>query len=150
MNNFKKNLIAGTTKESIFIDDFLNFLYVPYIDTRNNPNYRKIGVDFVLYGNIKAEVKSTSSKDYIYIQEYKIMADNKRKLGWFYTSKCDLFIFVNTNREIIILKNDNNFKMYYESVIKKNHPLKQIGNLLLREVKKTALGGFASIYKKVF
>lgn len=148
-NNFKRNLIIGTQSEDVFLNDFVHFLNIPCNDVRNNINYRKIGVDFLLLSQIKIEIKTAPSNNYLYFEEYKIYKSKNYKVpGWIYTSKCDFFVLVNAMREIFFIKNDNNFKQYYETIIKKNYPLKLNNNRWIRVVKKSALAGFCSIYKK--
>ena len=141
----------GASGESVFIDDFLIFLSIPFKDVRDNELYRSIDVDFLLFGNAKFEIKLNGDEKKIRFLEYKNKTINKQELGWFYKSKADYFVFILPSKKFIILKNDDNFRLYYKKLRQIYPPvLKTEGNKIIvwREIPITKLYGYISIYER--
>lgn len=148
--NWRKNRIIGGRSESIFIDDFINFLGLSYRDVRDNDIYRGMDVDF-LVDDKKFEVKNNSDYKNILIQEYKDY--EKKILGWFYTSKADYFVFIMPDRKMIILKNSVDFKIYYKNSIKNKKITKKdyviMGKSLFYKVPISKMYGFIAVFNRM-
>ncbi|MCM8831747.1 MAG: hypothetical protein NC918_06125 [Candidatus Omnitrophica bacterium] len=149
-SNWRKNRIVGGKSESIFVDDFVNFLSLDLMDVRNNHIYRGMDVDFIVNSK-KYEIKNNSDNKYILFQEYKDYVN--KKLGWFYTSKCDYFVFILSDRKMVILKNDSDFKIYYKNVLKNKKLSKNdfvfMEKSVFFKVPITKLYGFIAIYHRM-
>lgn len=140
--------IKGGMYESVFIDDYLNYLGIQYKDVRDNDLYRAMDIDFIIYPDKKVEIKKNSDMKNIYFQEYKNYS--KKKLGWLYTSKADMFVFIFSDRSMIFLNNTTEFKIYYKNKllpIKKNIVIME--NSVYRKVPIGSLYGFIAKYHRI-
>ncbi|GIW67727.1 MAG: hypothetical protein KatS3mg096_595 [Candidatus Parcubacteria bacterium] len=125
MSNFYQLRNFGGNGESIFKEDFIDYFKIPYKDVRDNIIYRKLEVDYIINGDVKIEIKTTNSTNYLYFLEYKLYKKtNEIKTGWFYYSNSNFFVFVLIKtRKIIFLKRTDEFYIYYEKHIKNKYKL---------------------------
>lgn len=125
ITSFKSDIQKGKIGETIFLEDYLKFLRINFVDVTGMQGYQVIDTDFMakigLY-EIKANYKDDKQ---IIIEEYTNHNPQLGSIstGWFYKSKADVLVFVSKQtRAMIIVPFTQEFKAKYES-IKNNYEL---------------------------
>ena len=160
ITQFDKDVVRGKAGEKIFIEDFLEFLNITYVDVTSSQGFRIIDNDFVSkIGMYEVKLNYRDDKNII-IEEYTNYNESlgKKSYGWFYKSQTDMFVFISkATRTMILLPFTDKFKEYYES-IKDNFPLKLnrisiSGNnkwqSAFRVIPLSLINGYFAYYKKI-
>lgn len=158
--NFQDDIVRGKSGEEIFINDFLNFLHINYIDVTGIQGFQIIDSDFIAKVG-RYEIKTNYKDDKILIiEEYTNhnLSLGKESAGWFYKSKADVLVFISKKtRAMILVPFTDEFKQHYES-IKNNYPL--INNKIsiyngkrwqsaFRNIPLSSINGYFSFYIKI-
>lgn len=144
----------GGNGESIFLDDFVNFLKIPCKDVRNDILYRDMGIDFIINNNYRIDIKTTNLVNKIALLEKKEnIKTGEVSHGWFYTSNADAFFFIEIKtRKIYIINRTEDFYNYYNNKIKPSVKIKESlnGNMVnyYRIVNISMIQGFYSLYQR--
>ena len=158
--SFEADIQKGKTGEEIFINDFLEFLHVQYVNVTMSQGYQVIDADMKTSAGLY-EIKNNYKDDkQIIIEEYT----NYNKdlgiisLGWFYKSKANMLVFLSKNtRAMILVPFTSEFKAHYESIKGKYELIPNRisfnGNRkwqsAFRKIPLTAINGYFAYYKKV-
>ena len=160
ITEFTEDIKKGEIGETIFKEDFLEFLGLRYINIAHS--FQVIDGDFLLGSNKKYEIKSNYKDDgQIIIEEYSNYNKGLGSVtpGWFYRSKADIIVFISKNtRTMIFLPFTEEFKQYYKNISSQyelhyNRISYHDGNLWQSAFKKIplfVLKGFYSVYKKEY
>jgi hypothetical protein len=157
--NFIADIERGKIGETIFKEDFLEFLNIKYEDVTGCQQFQVIDSDFlskVGLFEIKANYKDDKK---IIVEEYTNVNANLGKIscGWWYKSKADLIIFVSkATRTMIFMPFTQSVKDHYESIkdkyeLIKNVPSQKDGRHWQSAFRKICLDdmkGYFSYYKK--
>jgi hypothetical protein len=158
--SFIADIRKGKVGETIFKEDFLDFLDIKYQDVTGCQQFQVIDSDFLskigLF-EIKANYKDDKK---IVIEEYTNINQSLGRIsyGWWYKSKADLIIFVSkTTRTMIFVPFTQAVKDHYKSIkaryeLIKNMPSQKDGRhwqSAFRKVPLDDLKGYFSYYKKV-
>jgi len=157
--SFTTDIQKGKIGETIFKEDFLEFLNIKYQDVTGCQQFQVIDSDFlskVGLFEIKANYKDDKK---IIVEEYTNINQDLGKIsyGWWYKSKADLIIFVSkTTRTMIFVPFTPAVKSCYESIkeryeLIKNIPSQKDGKhwqSAFRKVPLDDLRGYFSCYKK--
>lgn len=158
--NFTDDIRRGKIGETIFIDDFLNFLKIKYQDVTGNQGFQVIDADMLSRIGLY-EIKTNYKDDkQIIIEEYTNINHELGPLsqGWFYKSKADTLVFISKDtRAMVLIPFTENFKAHYES-IKETYPLIRNGlstkdkrkwQSAFRKIPLSAINGMFAYYKRV-
>lgn len=159
--SFDGDIKKGKIGETIFVDDFLNFLKINFEDVTGVHGFQIIDSDFLAkIGRYEIKTNYKDDKQLI-IEEFtnNNSALGKISMGWFYKSKADILVFISKEtRSMILLPFTKEFREHYES-IKEQYPLIQnrisIGNngnkwqSAFRKVPLSSLNGYFSYYKRI-
>ena len=153
---FDNDVKIGKQGERIFVEDFLEFNNIEYIDVSASKHWRKRGVDFITSGGVSYEVKySYKKKGYLQIEENAdIITDSE---GWIYTTQAEIVVFVSPERAMIMLRLSDEFHEHYKAIkdnyeTKNNRPSTRNGidtwQSSYKEVPISDLKEFCAYYKK--
>lgn len=157
--SFQKDIYRGKIGETIFINDFLDFLKIKYENVTEKQSFQIIDSDFLAKIGTY-EIKTNYRDDKILIiEEYtninEILAPVS--MGWFYKSKADILVFISKNtRTMILLPFTDEFKRHYETIKEKfalcknkisQHNGRQWQSAF-RRIPLEALSGYFSMYKR--
>lgn len=158
--NFIADVQRRKTGETIFKEDFLEFLNIKYQDVTGCQQFQVIDSDFLSKVGL-FEIKTNYKDDKkIIIEEYTNFNASLEKVsnGWWYKSKADLIIFVSkTTRTMIFIPFTESVKNHYESIkgkyeLIKNKPSENNGRQWQSAFKRINLDdmkSYFSYYKKV-
>ena len=111
IRDFKNDIkTKGRPAELIFIQDFLLFFNIKYLDV--SQQYK--GYDFItdLFGKI--DIKPYNDNGYISLETWSIF--EKTIKGWIDTSTANWFVFISIKtRTMLFLRNDLKFKQWWLS-----------------------------------
>ena len=157
--DFKQDIAKGKIGEQIFVEDFLNFLDIKYIDVTGSQAFQILDTDFRAHiGTYEIKTNYRDNKVLIF-EDYTNFNEKLGpiKKGWVYKSKANLIVFVSKDtRTMIFLPFTDKFKQYYVNQIVPS--TKQIFNRIsirgnskwqstFRRVDFDLLDGWISAYK---
>ena len=159
--DFVIDIEKGRIGESIFRNDFLDFLNIEYTNVTGCQQFQVIDADYITKIGL-CEVKNNYKDNCMLIFEDYTNINTElspRSLGWVYKTKADLIVFVSQKtRDMILLPFSDNFKAHY-SFIRKNTELVKnrisVGSngnkwqSAFRRVPFNLLNGYISEYKKL-
>lgn len=102
--DFLADIERGKVGEDIFKKKFLDFLSIEYEDVTERQAFQKIDTDY-LSGIGSIEVKSNYRDDKVLFFEEWSNKDpglGRKTLGWLYTTKADLIVFISKNTGTMI------------------------------------------------
>jgi hypothetical protein len=158
--NFIDDIHRGHIGESIFIDDFLNFLKIKFQDVTGNQGFQIIDADMLCKIGLY-EIKTNYKDDkQIIIEEFTNVNPELGAIskGWFYKSKADTLVFISKDTRTMILipftdefrkhyeATKNNYKLIWNKISIKNNTKWQSA---FRKIPLSALNGHFAYYKKV-
>ena len=153
------HISKGKVGETIFKEDFLDFLKINYEDVSNCQRFQVIDADFLTKVGLYEIKTNYRDNEVLIFEDYTNINEtlSKISLGWIYKTRADLIIFISKKtRTMIFLPFTEDFKKHY-SVIRKETKL--INNKVsehngskwqsaFRKVPFKLLDGFISVYKK--
>jgi len=160
MSDFFEDIKKGSIGEQIFIDDFLNYLGIKYIDVTGCQKFQVIDTDYLTtIGTYEIKTNYKDNKVLI-LEEYTNISEEygNISLGWMYKTQSNLIIFISKEtRTMIFLPFTDRFKEYYKTIAQqyeliKNKPSHNKGKYwqsAFRKIPFDALNGYISIYKRI-
>ena len=119
ITSFYQDIQRGKIGESIFINDFLNFLRIKFQDVTGVHGFRVIDADYLAKIGLY-EVKANYKDDkHIVIEEFTNLNEGlgPKSTGWFYKSKADVIVFISKDtRAMILVPFTDEFKAHYERI----------------------------------
>lgn len=160
LTSFKADIGRGKIGENIFIEDFLNFLNIHYLDVTGSHGFQIIDSDFLAKIG-RYEIKANYKDDkQIIIEEYTNIntALSPESMGWFYKSKADMIVFISKDtRTMILLPFTDAFKKHYESIkdkflLNRNKITEHNGRKwqsAFRRISLESIDGYFAFYKRM-
>ena len=159
MTNFYNDISRGKVGESIFIEDFLKFLHIEYMNVTGCQQFQIVDSDFIAkIGTYEIKMNYKDDKKII-IEEYTNINKTLGPIskGWFYKSKADIIVFISKDTNVmVLLPFTEQFKKHYE-LIKDKYELRLNGystngnnkwQSAFRRIDLDAISGFYSMYKR--
>jgi len=114
---FNETLKIGKMAEAR-AEQYFKKLNIKYQDVRNNPEYQAIDVDYLTDKLGKVEVKANCDLAIKGIQDifFWIELEVGDKVGWWYFTECDNFLFFGGKHSVLV-KNDDKFKAFVNDAI---------------------------------
>ena len=120
IQSFNSDIKKGTVGEQIFIQDYLKEQNIKYLDMTENPDSRKIDVDFI--ADYSYEIKNNYKDNlWICIEEYTNIEPKLGPVsyGWAKKTEAEKVVFISAKtRTMIILNWNNEFKRRYNAIRK--------------------------------
>ena len=117
MYDFKKSMIIGKQAEKYAEQYFIKNKW-QYKDVRNNPDYWKIDIDYIV-NNETYEVKRNFHNAIYGRAGWYFWIELKvgNNLGWWYKTQADYFLFFSADGDGILIRNNESFKKKIENFI---------------------------------
>jgi len=151
----------GKVGETIFKEDFLDFLGIEYLDVTGCQKFQAIDTDFKSTIGLYEIKTNYNDNKQIVIEEFTNIDESLCPIskGWFYKTKSDLLVFISKKtRMMVLVPFTDEFKEHYES-IKENYRLvrnKYISEMngrkwrsAIRFIPLDDIKGYYSMYKKM-